>query len=329
MVFWGVLGLLPACSGDGFVAASPAMLGQSDGDDDAEDSNGAWPPPPPPTTGADATGDDGFGDEGEGETGLVPELPPDLGACSNDADCMFEGEDDTCWATQGTCEFGQCFFEPLPGGSLCSDGDGCTKDDVCNGMGVCLGVPRDCPVDHGEGTCSDSSCGGPIVCEAGWADCDGNPNNGCEASLDTRANCGGCGEVCSALGPHVETASCVGGTCERTCEGDWEDCNGDAGDGCEIPTGVPNQCDADGLNPDDGCWTAHCGNSNHPDARNFGTWFCFECTTCSLDGDGACQWCSHDSGRWYPANSCDCADDPNDCQCVVDGVDYLELVCAP
>ena len=98
-----------------------------------------------------------------------------------------------------------------------------------------------------------------------------------------------------------------------------EDCDDDASNGCEIPTGVPNVCDADGLNAN-GCWTAHCGSSMHVDARNFGTWYCFECTNCTEMGSGIVAWCSHSSGLWFPAE---------EGSCVVSEIDYTDLVCAP
>src|SRR6185295_8978042 len=38
----------------------------------------------------------------------------------------------------------------------------------------------------------------PATCPTGKADCDGNPDNGCETQIYTDSkNCGGCGSVCS------------------------------------------------------------------------------------------------------------------------------------
>jgi hypothetical protein len=105
-----------------------------------------------------------------------------------------------------------------------------------------------------------------------------------------------------------------------TCSAPWEDCDEDPSNGCEIPTETPNRCDADGLNATTGCWTAHCGNSANPDARNFGSWYCFECTTCNEPVAGTVTWCSHSTGRWFPQEAG---------SCVVDDVDYEDLVCAP
>lgn len=313
--------LCGGCPSEAPGTGSPSALGDDDGpavDDDA------WPPP---TTGVFTTG--GLDTEGEGdEDPTPPAMPPDLGACSNDGDCTFEGEQDTCFITQGACEFGQCFFDAKSPGSPCDDGDPCTEDEACNGMGGCLGAPVVCTVEHGEATCTDGACEGPLECEAGWGDCDDDASNGCEANLESDDHCGACNEPCAA-GPHVEATSCDAGTCTIACEDPWEDCNGDLEDGCEIPTGVPNQCDSGGLNADNGCWSAHCGRSSNPDAVNFDGWFCFECTTCQLAGDNQCQWCSHSTGRWFPTNSCDCADTPDDCLCVVDEVNYLNQVCEP
>lgn len=42
-------------------------------------------------------------------------------------------------------------------------------------------------------------------CERGWADCDGNPANGCEADLTLPQHCGTCQFVC------LENETCSGG----------------------------------------------------------------------------------------------------------------------
>lgn len=69
---------------------------------------------------------------------------------------------------------------------------------------------------HQIATCVSGICG--TECEPGWADCNGNPADGCETNISyDGANCGACGNRCnSALGqPCVEgrclTAECDGG----------------------------------------------------------------------------------------------------------------------
>src|SRR5688572_2092544 len=46
----------------------------------------------------------------------------------------------------------------------------------------------------------------------GYGNCDGNGNNGCEATAATPARCGTDCLNCTSL-PHVVSASCVNGTC--------------------------------------------------------------------------------------------------------------------
>lgn len=79
--------------------------------------------------------------------------------------------------------------------------------------------------------CADGEC----VCMAGFGNCDGDPNNGCESVLDVDPkNCGACGTVC------------VNGTCEAgacACSDGFFDCNGDPTDGCEaLIRADPDNC---------------------------------------------------------------------------------------
>jgi hypothetical protein len=57
-------------------------------------------------------------------------------------------------------------------------------------------------------------------CDPGFADCNGNPADGCEASLESPASCGACGVVCSA-GQH-----CARGVCSATCDPPLTSCLG-------------------------------------------------------------------------------------------------------
>lgn len=136
-------------------------------------------------------------------------------------------------------------------GSLCGDGYLCeggecklncpTGEIDCNGQ--CKNIESD-PINCGA---CDVTCGNQQSCNAGacecttdWADCNGDPLDGCEANLlISAAHCGTCGTACGA------TQSCISGVC--TCEGNYEDCNGDPADGCEIfILGHPDHCGACG-----------------------------------------------------------------------------------
>jgi hypothetical protein len=226
--------------------------------------------------------------------------PPDLGACQGDGDCL--SPPGTCWGS-GQCVDGQCQLLPLPEGSPCDDGDPCSDPDFCNAQGDCIADTIPCTAPNASGgSCIAGACQG-LTCNAGFGNCNDDWGDGCELALDTATDCGGCGMPCVA-GAHA-TADCSSGTCNAACEDPWTDCDGDISNGCEVPEGVPNQCDAGGLNPN-GCWTAWCGSSNVAGAVNFGTWYCMECSTCHVPGNGLCQWCNHDTGTWYPAEQCPC-----------------------
>lgn len=253
-----------------------------------------WTEGDPPETSDSTTGGKA------GSTGDAPDdsgagMPPDLGTCSGPADCAIDNT--TCYLPQGVCSGGMCEFEAKAAGSACDDGDPCTELDACDGFGFCDGTPKQCV----GGECVMGQCT-VAECDEGTADCNDDQADGCETLLGTNSDCGGCGDTCSAGGN--ASGSCAGSSCEFSCDAGFGNCDEDWDNGCEIPLGA-NQCDAAGLNPD-GCWTSHCGSSNDPDAVNFGTWFCFDCTTCNSPAAGQCQWCDHDTGTWFPADSCAC-----------------------
>ena len=135
------------------------------------------------------------------------------------------------------CEAGACVVE-------CAAGRGDCDGDPATGCEVDLTLDRDhcgaCDVDCTEAVGPYEIAGGCVagVCQArcadGFADCDGDPTNGCEAHLaDARANCGACGRACP-LPPNGQPV-CVAGACTVQCDdARFLDCNGDPGDGCEV-----------------------------------------------------------------------------------------------
>lgn len=258
-------------------------------------------PPPPGDTGEPAT-DDGPGDG--------PPMPPDQGMCQNDNDCMLPAG--FCLQIQGQCLGGVCQHGPVVAGTECDDGDPCTETDVCDDEGVCSGAVIDCNAPNAAGgECVAGMCTEP-ECVDGFADCNADMSDGCEIPLGTSSNCGGCGDVCSA-GANA-SASCNGTTCAYSCTAPWENCDGNWANGCEIPVGVPHQCDQNGLNAGTGCWTAYCGESAAADV-NFGTFHCIGCATCREPGAGICQWCNHSTGVFYPTDSCACSAEHEDAAC--------------
>ncbi len=107
-----------------------------------------------------------------------------------------------------------------------------------------------------------------ITCDTGFADCDGNGKNGCEASLGSPLHCGACGNVCAPL-PHA-TAGCAAGACGiGACDPGFGDCDGNPQNGCETPTNTLGNCGGCGITCDDdgnACTDESCdsGACEHP-----------------------------------------------------------------
>ena len=166
------------------------------------------------------------------------------------------------------------------------------------GCDDCNTPPGPCYQQFGQ--CVANNCVYPPLSE-------GDPCDGGDAcmGMGTCDGQGTCtvGEAMNCEAPHA-TGSCQNGMCSGwQCTGSWENCDGDWGNGCEIPTGVANKCDANGIS-DSGCWTAYCGQSNDPKAKNFGgNFYCMDCNNCHEPQNGFWQWCNHSAGTWYPAEA--------------------------
>jgi hypothetical protein len=83
---------------------------------------------------------------------------------------------------------------------------------------------------HTVATCVDGTCG--FVCEAGFADCNNDPADGCETDVTSDVdNCGACGRVCTGANA---TMACASGTCVIVaCDAGFADCDGIVTNGCE------------------------------------------------------------------------------------------------
>ncbi len=128
------------------------------------------------------------------------------------------------------CADGACAPSCKPPLSLC--GDECTNlnwDPMnCKECGI------ECqPGPHAAVTwCAQGTCG--FICDADFADCNKQPGDGCESYLPTDSqNCGGCDVVCETPA-HASGSSCADGDCVFQCLAGYDDCNGIAGDGCEV-----------------------------------------------------------------------------------------------
>jgi hypothetical protein len=174
-------------------------------------------------------------DGGAGVT--APRCDPTTRAC---VACVV---DDHCTLGQ-RCMGNQC----VPGcdaargcmaGQTCCDG-GCV--DIRTNTGNCGGCGMTCAVNNATPACLVGACS-VGSCAPGFGDCDSAPANGCE--IDTRVtltHCGACNNACPARAN--ATPTCAAGACGFLCDAGFDDCDGDASNGCEADTRVS---------------TAHCG----------------------------------------------------------------------
>src|SRR5262249_11355674 len=98
-----------------------------------------------------------------------------------------------------------------------------------------------CNLDHASARCAGGFCA-ILMCDLGYADCDGLAANGCEVPLGTLTDCGSCGASCAV--PNASEA-CVDGACEIVaCDPGWGDCNATDADGCETSLDALTSCGA-------------------------------------------------------------------------------------
>lgn len=117
-----------------------------------------------------------------------------------------------CSSTQKTCD-GRCVATDDPAFG-CADAS-CAP---CAAATAANTVP----------SCNAGACA--VACAEGFADCDGDPKNGCEVKIATDvANCGKCGNVCGAA--HANGKTCSAGKCVFDCEAGWGACGPDP-EGC-------------------------------------------------------------------------------------------------
>lgn len=150
--------------------------------------------------------------------------------------------------SNGTCGIGAC----NAGFADCNmnAADGC-EVDTRTSVNHCGACGRLCNLANATSDCTSGACR-LVRCNPGFADCDGNPLNGCETNINTNIDhCGRCGNVCPV--PPGGGAACTMGVCGvGMCARPLADCNMNSADGCEVNTDT-------NVN--------HCGACNAPCAR--------------------------------------------------------------
>jgi hypothetical protein len=221
--------------------------------------------------------------------------------------CDTTGAAETCGMD---CTWGAC---DCPKGQLACAG-ACVADDDLKHCGAC---EHDCTaLDHvsGSTTCDAGKCHlSGSACAAGWGDCDGNAENGCEANLTVADTCGACDHTCSgsknkcAKGadgyacvsscPDTAAVACTLSSCVDV-QTDPNDC-GDCGNSC-----------APALHAQPSCDKGVCGTT-----CNAGYTAC-DGVCVDLNGDAAhCGTCKNacDAGKACTAGTCACAAGTHDC----------------
>ncbi|AUX28922.1 MULTISPECIES: hypothetical protein [Sorangium] len=153
------------------------------------------------------------------------------------------------------------------------------RGDVDN----CGACGQKCALPRATAECQGGACK-VKECEAPYADCDGDPENGCEVNTATdSSHCGGCDELCPAVNGD---AYCEASECKIACDEGFTDCNGLVGDGCEraVTRDVLN-CGGCGIEckPTAGgrpwCRDGECGETVCPAGRG----------DCNGDPDDSCE----------------------------------------
>ncbi len=155
-------------------------------------------------------------------------------------------EDMTSGTTQGVSDTDDpppmCAPEDCEPGQYCNMGSGecepgCDDEEDCQGETVC-----DLDANVCTGCVSDGDCALGTVCNGGTCEPGCNDQQPCQEgftcctdicvdAINDPLNCGACGNECPDPGNTVPT--CTEGMCGFDCAEDYENCDGDAANGCE------------------------------------------------------------------------------------------------
>jgi hypothetical protein len=172
---------------------------------------------------------DGFADcDGNADNGCEVNTRSDVSHCGTcNTACTTMGGTPAC--RDGVCGLGTC----AQGRGDCdgNTGNGC-ETDTQTSTAHCGACGSACNLANATSACAGGRCA-VARCNEGFADCDGNPANGCEVDTRTDAShCGACGSVCA---PNNAAGACFAGRCTvAACRSGFADCNGSATDGCEV-----------------------------------------------------------------------------------------------
>ena len=125
--------------------------------------------------------------------------------CAVGQKCLRSGDCASGNCVNNTCQPGACMNNMKDGMETDLDCGGPTCPACADGK-TCL-MASDCQVMR----CVNNVCQGVINCNPPMANCDGNPQSGCNVNLNTDAkNCGKCGMVCPMNAPSCMMGKCTG-----------------------------------------------------------------------------------------------------------------------
>ena len=156
----------------------------------------------------------------------------DCGSCTEPETCGGGGVEHQCGCGVKTCaQLGINCGEIETECGLVSCGE-CTEPETCGGSGVNNLCGCTCTLPHASTMCNAGVCQ-VDTCDTGWADCDGEPENGCETSTeDDVDNCGACGATCAFA--NTADVACTEGVCTfGSCSTGFGDCDLVTANGCE------------------------------------------------------------------------------------------------
>lgn len=146
--------------------------------------------------------------------------------CSGD-DFGVDGHDAGGGAASGTGGNGPTGGAAGTGGQAGASGGGSAGVSGTGGDAGAAGVGGTAGLGGDGGAGGDAGS----ACPSGFADCDDDPSNGCETSVDSDLDhCGFCDNVCVAVNGD---SSCVEGSCKLDCYDGFADCDGIEATGCE------------------------------------------------------------------------------------------------
>jgi hypothetical protein len=167
------------------------------------------------------------------------------------------------------------------------DGDAAVDGSSIDATAAAMCPAVQCTNANGSTSCVAGQC--VFVCTAGFASCDHDGFNGCEASTTANTSCGNCGTSCA----------CDNGACISTfnCNLGYGNCDADNANGCETDLSSLTDCGGCGVTCSNPNGTTTCSSFTCVPTCNAGFGDCGApndgCETNLLTSDLDCGSCGY------------------------------------